>query len=264
MARVVLIHWKHAEAAEPLDRLRRAGFEAELGPRTGGELGSLRDNPPDAVVIDLSRMPSHGREVGGALRRWKATRPVPLVFVGGAPDAVEKTRSLLPDAAYTDWADVGPAVRRALRSRPADPVVPGTMAGYSGRPLAKKLGIRENTTLALLGAPAGFETKLEPLPAGVRVRRRAGPADRVLLFVGSRAALAERFASAAACVEDGGGLWIVWPKKTSAMAGDLGELEVRKFGLDAGWVDYKICAVDETWSGLQFARRAGRAARAGR
>jgi hypothetical protein len=65
-------------------------------------------------------------------------------------------------------------------------------------------------------------------------------------------------------VEDGGALWLIWPKKTSGIARDLGEAQVRKFGLAAGWVDYKICAVDETWSGLQFARRAERAARGGR
>jgi hypothetical protein len=264
MARVVLMHWKHEETAEPLARLRRAGFEAELGPRTGGELGKLRDNPPAAVVIDLDQRPSHGREVGSALRRWKSTRSAALVFAGGAPEAVEKTRSLLPDAVFTDWALVGPALKNALRSVPDKPVVPNAMAGYSGTLLPKKLGIKPNTTVALLGAPPGFESKLEPLPEGVYVRRRAGAADRVLLFVDSAAALAARFDAAARNVAGGGGLWIVWPKKASGMAKDLGELEVRRFGLDAGWVDYKICAVDETWSGLQFARRAGRAVRTGR
>ncbi|HET8549037.1 MAG TPA: hypothetical protein VFL57_13565 [Bryobacteraceae bacterium] len=264
MARVLLIHWKHEEAGERLELLRQAGFDAELGALDPRELLAIPDNPPDAIVIDLGRLPSHGREVGGALRRRKATRNVPIVFAGGSPEAVAKVKSLLPDATFTDWSRIGPALSKALRSKPAEPVVPGAMAGYSGTPLPRKLGIKPNTTVALLGAPPGFETKLEPLPEGVRVRRRAGTADRVLLFVQSSASLAEKFAAAAASVQESGGLWLVWPKKTSRITTDLGEAQVRKFGLAAGWVDYKICAVDETWSGLQFARRAGRAARAGK
>jgi hypothetical protein len=137
------------------------------------------------------------------------------------------------------------------------------MAGYSGTPLPKKLGIKANTTVAMLGAPAKFEQKLEPLPEGVRIRRRAVVADRVLLFVDSAERLARAFEEAAASVREGGGLWLIWPKKTSGRKSDLGEAPIRRFGLDAGWVDYKICAVDETWSGLQFARRA-RIARAGK
>jgi hypothetical protein len=264
MARVVLIHWKPEQAGEPLERLRKAGFEAELGTPIPGELRAAFAELPDAVVIDLGRLPSHGREIGGGLRRWKHTRTVPLVFAGGSPEAVARTTSLLPDAVFTDWPRIGPALKKAIQSKPAAPVVPGTMAGYSGTPLPKKLGIKPNTTVALLGAPTGFESKLEPLPEGVRVRRRAGPADRVLLFVDSAAALTQKFEAAAGIVEEGGGLWLVWPKKASGRATDLGENQVRKFGLDAGWVDYKICAVDETWSGLQFARRAPRAARAGK
>jgi hypothetical protein len=265
MARVVLIHWKHEEAGEPLERLRKAGFEAELGPLDpDGLRATVLGNPPDAVVIDLGRLPSHGREIGGALRRRKSTRGVALVFVGGSPEAVARTRSLLPDATFTVWPAIASTLRKALRAKPAKPVVPGAMAGYSGTPLPKKLGIKPNTTVALLGAPPGFESKLEPLPEGVRVRRRPGVADRVLLFVASAAALAERFDAAARNVEQGGGLWLIWPKKTSGIESDLGETQVRKFGLDAGWVDYKICAVDDTWSGLQFARRATSAARSGK
>jgi hypothetical protein len=265
MARVVLIHWKHEESGEPLARLRKAGFEAELSPRDpDGLRATVLENPPDAVVIDLARLPSHGREIGGALRRRKSTRGVPLVFVGGSPEAVARTRSLLPDATFAEWPAIASALKKALRSKPAKPVVPGAMAGYSGTPLPKKLGIKANTTVALIGAPTGFESKLDPLPEGVRVRRRPGPADRVLLFVDTEAGLAEWFDVAAGSVEDGGALWLIWPKKTSGIARDLGEAQVRKFGLAAGWVDYKICAVDETWSGLQFARRAERAARGGR
>ena len=264
MPRVVLVHWKAGEAEERLERLAKAGFDAELAPqRPGPEWQPILDNPPDAIVIDLSRMPSHGREIGGALRRRKSTRSVPIVFAGGMPDAIERTKAILPDATFAEWSRIGPVVKRALLAPPTAPVVPNAMAGYSGTPLPKKLGIKPGTTVALLGAPAGFEAKLAPIPAGVRLRRRAGSADRVLLFVDSAAALKSRFEAATASVDDGGGLWIMWPKKASGVQTDLSEAAVRKFGLDREWVDYKICAVDETWSGLQFARRA-RAAQTGR
>jgi hypothetical protein len=120
----------------------------------------------------------------------------------------------------------------------------------------KKLDIRAGSTVALVAAPDAFERLLTGLPEGVRLMRDGRAVARtVLLFAHSRAELQRRFPAAARRVEEGGGLWVVWPKKTSALAADLGEAGVRAFGLDAGWVDYKVCAVDETWSGLLFARR---------
>jgi hypothetical protein len=153
------------------------------------------------------------------------------------------------------------ALRDALARPPERPVVPGTMAGYAGTPLPKKLGIGDGAVVALLGAPAGFEKTLGTLPADVRLRRdgRArAAAGVVLLFTKSRADLARRFPIAARALADRGKLWIVWPKKASGVASDLGEADIRAFGLGSGFVDYKICAVDATWSGLCFARRAAR------
>ncbi|MCP4662787.1 MAG: DUF3052 domain-containing protein [bacterium] len=130
------------------------------------------------------------------------------------------------------------------------------MDGYSGTPLPKKLGIRAGSVVALLGAPAGFERKLGELPEGVRLKKQArGHADVILLFARSRANLEARFPAAARALAEGGGLWIVWPKKASGVASDLTLPAVRAFGLGSGFVDYKICAVDETFSGLLFARR---------
>jgi hypothetical protein len=134
------------------------------------------------------------------------------------------------------------------------PIVRGAMDGYSGTPLPRKLGIKAGYRVALWGAPQGFETTLGGLPDGVRLVPR-GPAKVILLFVGSQADLARRFGPAGSALDEGGALWVVWPKKTSPLAGDLGQKEVRAFGLAAGFVDYKICAVDATWSGLCFARR---------
>ena len=130
------------------------------------------------------------------------------------------------------------------------------MAGYSGTPLPKKLGIRAGSVVALLGAPRGFEKTLGRLPEGVVLRHDARKAAGVLLlFVTSRSDLRKRFASATRAMGEPGALWIVWPKKASGVDTDLGGNEVRAFGLEAGLVDYKIAAVDATWSGLCFARR---------
>jgi hypothetical protein len=129
------------------------------------------------------------------------------------------------------------------------------LAGYSGTPLVKKLGIKPGTTLALVGAPADFGRALAGLPDDVRiVTRMIGAPDLAIWFVASRRGLDGRIAAVAAAT--GGGLWIAWPKQTSPLAADVKESHVRAAGLAHGLVDYKICAIDETWSGLKFARRA--------
>ncbi len=257
MSRVLLVHWNAAECAERAALLRRAGhFVASHSDEGGGVARAVRENPPDAVVIDLARIPSHGRAVAVWLRQQKATRRVPIVFVEGDPEKTQRVRGALPDAVFTTWGGIRGAVRRAIREAPAEPVVPGTMDAYSGTPLPKKLGIREGSAVALVGAPDGFERTLGALPAGARVRRGArARADILLLFARSRADLARRFPAAARALAAGGRLWIVWPKKASGVASDLGETEVRAFGLAAQFVDYKIAAIDATWSGLCFARR---------
>ncbi len=256
MSQVTLIHWNAVEAKERVDRLRRAGFKAEsLTPQGAPSLREAGGHPPQAFVIDLTRLPSQGRAVGIFLRQQRATRHVPLIFVGGQAEKVESVRRLLPDAVYTEWARVRADLQRAIKTSPAKPLVPGTMEGYSGTPLVKKLGIRAGSVV-LAGAPADFERSLGSLPEGVRATRRLrGLANTILLFVRSRADLAKRFPPAARALAEGGKLWLIWPKKTSRLAADLGEAEVRAFGLARKFVDYKICAVDENWSGLLFARR---------
>ena len=128
------------------------------------------------------------------------------------------------------------------------------MAGYSGTPLVRKLGIAPGSKLALLDAPPGFMKQLVGLPADVRVSTRAGGApDLVVWFVTWQRDLERRMASIAARMQSG--LWIAWPKRASGMNSDLSENAVRAAGLAHGLVDYKVCAIDQTWSGLKFARR---------
>jgi len=131
------------------------------------------------------------------------------------------------------------------------------MAGYSGTPLAQKLGIRPGARVALVSAPAGMCAWLDPLPERVVVAGglRGKDLDVIVLFPRSAADLERRFAPAAARLAPAGGLWIAWPKKASGVATDLDEGVVRRIGLEAGLVDNKICAVSEVFSGLRFVVR---------
>jgi len=129
------------------------------------------------------------------------------------------------------------------------------LAGYSGTPIAKKLGIREGARLALLSAPDGFADTLE-LPNGVDVTRAArGRLDVIVFFVTRRNELTRRFASLARALEPDGGLWIAWPKRASGVTTDLSENPIRDIGVANGLVDNKVAAIDDTWSGLRFVYR---------
>ncbi len=256
MHRVRLIHWKAAEAEERVDRLRSAGYEAVYKELNAASLRQMRDNPPDAVVIDLGRLPSQGRDVALSIRKYKATRQVPLVFVDGDPEKVARIKEILPDAVYTTWSQIRSSLDRAIANPPADPVVLESLFDvYSSTPLTKKLGIKANSVVALVGAPVGFEKTLGELPEGVMLRREArGRCDVTLWFTRSRKELEGGIERMGAFAEKGG-LWIVWPKKSSGIESDLSQVVVRKVGLASGLVDYKVCAVDATWSGLRFTQR---------
>jgi len=129
------------------------------------------------------------------------------------------------------------------------------MAGYSGTPLVKKLGIKENSQIAFVNAPAGFVNELN-LPKGVNINARASnPLDFILLFVKSKRELETKFSLQAAKPTPSGMLWISWPKKVSGVVTDLTENVVRDVGLVNGMVDLKVCAVDDVWSGLKFVFR---------
>ena len=141
---------------------------------------------------------------------------------------------------------------RKSRSNPAQSVA---TAGYSGTPLPKKLGIREGNGVLLVNAPPRFERKLEPLPEGASFVEDAASARVAVLFITSQAELVRDFRSIAKALPEKSALWIAWPKKASGVKTDLNENVVREVGLDLGWVDYKVCAIDETWSGLCFAKR---------
>lgn len=128
-------------------------------------------------------------------------------------------------------------------------------AGYSGTPLPKKLEIKEDTRVATVGAPADFPATLGKLPQGARLRRGlAAPRDLTVWFVTSRRQL-EGDLRRVLPNKGGGSLWVAWPKKSSGMKSDLTEDVLREVILPHGLVDRKVCAIDETWSGLLFSWR---------
>lgn len=132
------------------------------------------------------------------------------------------------------------------------------MAGYSGTPLSRKLGIKSGHRVALLEAPAGFEAKLDGLPDGVVVRAGLatdGPADVVVLFVTERHELEARLGEVRRGLAQDGGFWVAWPKRASKVPTDVTDEVVRQVALPTGLVDNKVCAIDETWSGLRLVIR---------
>ncbi len=256
MPRVYLVHWREEEIADRAERLEAAGCEVDHDISDYKSLRkSLKSDPPDAVVIDLSRLPSHGREIGTWLRSTKATRSIPLVFVGGEPAKVDRAKQQLPDAVYCPWSRIRSSLKKAIANPPKNSVSPGTLSGYSGTPLPDKLGIKPGFVVAVINGPEDFAETLGELPEGAKLRFSArGKNDLMIWFPRKLADFENRVLQVAARF-GAGGLWIAWPKKASGVKSDLSGALVRKIGLESGLVDFKVCSIDATYSGHKFARR---------
>jgi len=256
VTRVRLIHWKIEEARERAERLRQAGNDVELEPFHPAILRTMRSDLPEAVVIDLTRLPMQGRDVAVALRHHGATCRLPIVFVEGAFEKVAKIRRTVPDAVYSSWAEIRAALERAIAHPPRDPVRPGSvMAGYAGTPLPKKLGIEADSVVVLVGAPEGFERTLGEMPEGVAFRRRnSGRRDLTIWFARTRRELEDRIGRMALVAKQAP-LWIVWAKKGSPRDAGLTQGIVRGVSMANGLVDFKMGRIDETWTGLKFTWR---------
>ena len=255
MARIRLIHWNGPEGRERRLRLASLGYTPEFDDLDGTLLlRAVRTQPPDACVIDLSRLPSHGRETALALRASKDTRHIPIVFVDGDPAKVAALKALLPDATYTTWGRLKTALPKALARPVAAPVVPPPSI-YAGKPVADKLGVKAGMHVSVLNAPKGLQDTLAPLPSAVRLSAKsAAAADLFLVFVRSQRELAAQLATIGRDL-DRQPVWLIWPKAASRVKTDLNGNIVRETGLAAGLVDYKVCSIDDTWSALAFKRR---------
>jgi CheY-like chemotaxis protein len=255
--RILYIHWSESETPGRAARLEALGYSvdwmAEIDPR----LAKIRAKPPALVVIDLDRLPSHGREAGMALRSYKDTRDLPILFVGGLPDKIERVRASLPDAHYCSWNEVAGIIPGLLTNPlPETQWAASVMDAYRGAPLAKKLGVKANRSVLLVDSPDGFPDQVEGWPEGVQWAKFGEdfPGGLVLWFVTSRLELMAKWNQVLRQVGKEG-IWFVWPKKTSKVKTDLTQQVVREIGLGAGLVDFKVCAVDETWTGLKFVWR---------
>lgn len=257
MTRILLIHWSATEAKQKALILESAGYEVDCEPFTPKALKELRNNPPAAVVIDLSRLPSQGRDIAVNIRHAKATRNIPIVFVEGDPQKVNQIKTHVPDALYTDYNQVHPVLKQAIAHPPKVTVIPESVfEPYKYTPLAKKLGIKRNTTLALINPPKDFKKTLSTLPQGVIIQKQPfSQSDLIILFVETQEDLQNSLTKISAKLEPNGKLWIAWRKKASQTATDVTQATVRKTGLTLGLVDYKVCSINPTWTGLLFAQR---------
>ncbi|MBP6874574.1 MAG: hypothetical protein KBD56_00735 [Candidatus Eisenbacteria bacterium] len=301
-ARVHLVCWDEEACAARAARLRALGYSVETKRiESIRDIRALRDDPPAAVIIDLDRIPSRGRDVAIAIRRQKPTRQVPLIFVGGDAEKVARVQALLPDAIFTSWRAIRASLRRALTGSLAQRALPSSaFAPYAGTALSKKLGLRPGVSLWLIDPPPAFSAALGPLPAGAVVQRftltrllrrlptlrdrgrpgakqsahpsgpRARPhrmagasssrkigdgCDLLLFFVRDAETLALHLPAIARCIDGTRGLWVAWRKKASGRKSEIAFQEVQAGGLAQGLVDYKIIAIDSTWSALRFTRK---------
>ena len=252
LSKVLLFHAKTEEAAALIVALRKAGYQV---------LYDWQSRPPKrseilasgavAAVIDLSRLPSHGRYVAAWLREAKSTRHLPLVFVDGDPEKVDVARRQIPDAVYTSAGRIGEALKKALRNAPVDPVIPrGMMDAAPERTTAQKLGIREGALVRVIDPPVDYTHVIGKLPEGAAFDEEgSGVAAVSLWFVDQPDAYGMALRSMRRLAASTR-LWIVWRKGRSD---GLNGILIREGALSVGLVDYKICSLDAAWSGMAFA-----------
>ena len=179
-----------------------------------------------------------------------------MAFVDGEPEKVEMVKAQIPDAHYTNWDKIIERLEDIIKHPPeAPPQARSRLEGYAGTLLPKKLGIRPGYTVSLVGAPPEFRQTLGELPENVVLRDGVrGQSNLTLWFAKSRRELEERLQHMRVYSKNAG-LWILWPKQSSKLQTDLGQPVVREAGLAAGMVDFKICSIDKTWSGLRFSMK---------
>lgn len=254
MARVRIIHWRPEEAGPLIEACRECGHEVEYQDLPFNIVAkTIRRNQPDALVIDLSRLPSHGREAAMAIRRTKYSRHIPIVFVDGEPQKVEAVRRQLPDATFASRKQLCARIRSACANPVKDPVTPpDVMERYQSRSKAQKLGIKEGSTVAVIDPPRDYETVLGDLGKGVELIENPSSVHAVTLWFirDPEAFLAALRRMRAIALKTR--LWVIRPKGTKS---PLKENFLRAAANEVGLVDYKICAIDEHWTGIVFARR---------
>lgn len=251
--RVHAVHWRPSEAGPLLDAVRAAGAEVTFCEAGSGPAitSAIRANPPDVVVIDLSRLPSHGKEIAVWLRGRKATRHLPIIFVDGDPLKVATLRELLPDAIFTEASGVASALASAPGTNPQPSIPTPMMQRYPNRTAAQKMGVRVRMKVAVMDAPRDYLTVLGEMPPETEIVEDALEILPVTLWFVQEP---ETFLTALPRLCRIAGqtkLWVLWRK---GRKNGITQNFVRETAIGAGLVDYRICSVDGHWSGIAFAR----------
>lgn len=253
---IKLLSW-HDDVEKKAASLQRSGLQIDAAPliRSSGVVGELARLNPAALLLDLDKRPSHAREIALALRASKSARHIPILFACGLPEKMDSIRNENPDASYATWAEAAKALASLLKHPPPVPAIVSPR-DFSSTPLPKKLGIGDNMQVALLAAPDGFEEFLGDLPKSTAfVTRITAKTGLALCFIRSLEDLAATLDLLTLRLSKQASVWIVHPKRTSKYPIDFNQNHVRDAALAAGFVDYKVCSIDNDWSALKFAHR---------
>jgi hypothetical protein len=267
---VKLLSWA-ADVSEKaaLLKLPRVAVDAAPLVRTSAVVGELAGLDPAVLVLDMDKRPSNAREIALMLRASKSARHIPILLAGGLPsrdgipEKFARLREELPDLPYAAWPEAACAAARLIESpSTAHPLVAPERV-YTAS-LAQKLGVLPGTgktaakqrCIALVGAPEGFVELLGELPTTVRfITRIAAGTNLAICFIRSLRDLEALLEMLGARLPERASAWIVYPKKNARRGEPFKENDIRRSGLEVGFVDYKICSVDAAWSGMKFARR---------
>ncbi len=248
--RLALVHSRLAEAKPLIALLQRAGYEVHYGsdlkPLRASQLKTFN---PIAAIVDLTRMPSYGKYWAAELRAT-SMKHLPIVFVDGVPEKIASVKLALPDATYATSAKLA-AVLAKIKPI-ANPVEPSRMMA-STSPNAVKLGIKANTRVAVFHAPPTYAKIIGALPEGVSFEEEPDePAHVTLWFVREAEAYLTSLRSMGKIAAKTK-LWVLYPKLKKGTTPKIAQNDVRESAIAMGLVDYKVCSVDETWTGLAFA-----------
>jgi hypothetical protein len=257
---VRLICWNDKQAQERAKAVTKLGYRVDASSLRGSSafISHFRDLNPVVALIDLDRLPSHGREVAITLRGSKTTRHIPIVFAGGVEEKVARLRTELPDAVFTSWEKIASALKKAIASPPMEPIqLTPHMQRWSDSALTRKLGISANMKVAQIGgAEDGMAEIIGELPEGASLNERIVAGTQLVLYVvHSLRELDASLDHAQSHLPEGASFWIIHPKTAAKLHIDFNQNDVRELALGRNFVDYKVCSVDAQWSGLKFARR---------
>ena len=256
MTHIRLIHWNPAEAQERATRLPDDEFDVDHAPLNPPACEPYAPTHPTPYSSTLAACPPTAATSAYPCARPRPPVGFPSSLSTATPPRLRACASCCPTPSIPTGPTSSPPCATPSPTRPpspscSSPAWPATPV----RPCRANSGIKPGYAIALPGEPDDFEATLGDLPDPVTLRRRVqGRCDLIVWFVGSRRQLRQRVQRYGARAGPGG-LWICWPKKASGVKTDLSERVVRETGLANGLVDYKIAAIDQTWSGLRFTRR---------